>query len=321
MSPDALQINESHWLLAMLHDIDVGLVVLDRDYNIQIWNGFMENHSGLLPSEVKNKNILSLFPEIPQNWFKRKAESVFLLKNKAFTIWEQRPYVFKFKNYRPITGTANFMYQNSTFIPLFSINGEVNQLCLIIYDVTDNAVYKSELELANKELSILNQTDYLTLLFNRNHWASCLLAEFKRWSRSYNVSCLVMIDIDHLKKINDRYGYLVGDEVIRHLSGIIRDYARKTDVSGRYTGEEFAMLLPDTSLKNSNNFAERIRKSVEQSIVKYNDIKVKYTVSLGVAEISNDIKNHEQWIELAEKALYQAKEDGGNRITLQSTLE
>jgi len=103
--------------MEMLHTIDVGLVVLDRQYKIQIWNGFMENHSGLLPREVKDKELFSLFDEIPQDWFKRKAESVFMLKNKAFTIWEQRPYLFKFQNYRPITGSAEYMYQNTTFIP------------------------------------------------------------------------------------------------------------------------------------------------------------------------------------------------------------
>ena len=154
MSLETEQINELHWLMEMLHTIDVGLVVLDREYNIQIWNGFMENHSGLLPREVKGKNLFSLFEEIPQEWFVRKSESVFMLKNKAFTIWEQRPYLFKFQNYRPITGTADYMYQNTTFIPLISASGEVTHLCLIVYDVTDNAVHKKDLEKANEELEI-----------------------------------------------------------------------------------------------------------------------------------------------------------------------
>ena len=111
---------------------------------------------------------------------------------------------------------------------------------------------------------------------------------------------------------------MVGDEVIRHISGIIRHHARETDIAGRYGGEEFTVLLPDTSLKNSYVFAERIRKSVEEAVVKYNDIDVKYTVSLGVAEISSDIKSYQQWIELADKALYHSKENGRNRITLES---
>jgi transcriptional regulator with PAS, ATPase and Fis domain len=214
MSLEKEQINELHWLMEMLHTIDVGLVVLDRQYSIQIWNGFMENHSGLLPREVKGKRLFDLFDEIPEQWFKRKAESVFLLKNKAFTIWEQRSYLFKFQNYRPITGSADFMYQNTTFIPLISATGEVTHLCLIVYDVTDNAVHKQDLEQANSELAVLSQTDGLTNLFNRMHWEQCLKAEYKRWTRSNHASCLVMLDIDHFKQVNDNYGHMVGDEVI-----------------------------------------------------------------------------------------------------------
>ena len=257
-----------------------------------------------------------MFEEIPQEWFKRKAESVFLLKNKAFTIWEQRPYLFKFSNYRPITGTADYMYQNTSFIPLISATGEVTHLCLIVYDVTDNAVHKQDLEQANLELAILSQTDGLTKLFNRTHWEFCLQAEYKRWTRSHHASCLVMMDLDHFKKVNDTYGHMVGDEVLRHFSGLIRHHVRETDISGRYGGEEFAILLADTTLENAKIFAERVRKEVEDSVVKYNDIDVKYTVSMGIAEIEPSISTYEAWIEVADNALYQSKENGRNQITL-----
>ena len=316
MSLDTEQIKELHWLMEMLHTIDVGLVVLDRQYNIQIWNGFMENHSGLLPREVKGKSLFEMFNEIPKEWFVRKSESVFMLKNKAFTIWEQRPYLFKFQNYRPITGTADFMYQNTTFIPLISSTGDVTHLCLIVYDVTDNAVHKKDLERANSELAILSQTDGLTKLFNRTHWENCLQAEYKRWTRSQNSSCLVMLDIDHFKNVNDQYGHLVGDEVIRHISGLIQHHVRETDVSGRYGGEEFAILLADTTIENAHVFAERLRFEVEKSVVQYNDIDLKYTISLGIAEIDESIKNYEAWIECADSALYKSKETGRNKVSL-----
>jgi diguanylate cyclase (GGDEF)-like protein len=315
MSLETDQIHELHWLMEMLHNIDVGLVVLDRQYSVQIWNGFMENHSGLLPREVKGKVLFEMFPEIPKEWFVRKSESVFMLKNKAFTIWEQRPYLFKFQNYRPITGTADFMYQNTTFIPLMSSTGDVTHLCLIVYDVTDNATRKKDLEKANSELSILSQTDGLTQLFNRMHWENCLKSEFKRWVRSQNPSCLVMLDIDHFKNVNDTYGHMVGDEVIRHISGLIRHHVRETDVSGRYGGEEFAVLLADTTLDNAHVFAERLRSEIEDSVVTYNDIDLKYTVSLGIAEIDSSIKNFQAWIECADAALYKSKETGRNKIS------
>lgn len=316
MSLETSQLNELHWLMEMLHNIDVGLVVLDKNYHVQIFNGFMENHSGMLAGEAKDKSLFDLFPEVPQDWFERKAESAFLLKNKAFTIWEQRPYLFKFESYRPVTGSAEFMYQNTTFIPLRSSRGEVTHLCLIVYDVTDNAVHKLSLEKANDELGVLSQTDGLTKLFNRIHWESCLQAEYKRWTRSHHSSSLVMLDIDHFKNVNDTYGHMVGDEVIRHLSSLIRKHVRETDISGRYGGEEFVILLPDTPLKNAYVFAERLRKEVNNAVVKYNDIDLKYTISLGIAEVEPCIKNYEAWIECADAALYQAKETGRNKISL-----
>ncbi len=316
MSLETSQLNELHWLMEMLHNIDVGLVVLDKEYKVQIFNGFMENHSGYLPREVKGKLLFELFDEIPQDWFVRKAESVFLLKNKAFTIWEQRPFLFKFNSYRPVTGSSDFMYQNTTFIPLMSSTGEVSHLCLLVYDVTDNAVHKLSLEKANAELAILSQTDGLTQLYNREHWENCLQAEYKRWTRSQHSSSLVMLDIDHFKKVNDTYGHVVGDEVIRHLSSIIKYHARETDISGRYGGEEFVILLADTPLKNAYVFAERLRREVEASICKYNDIDLKYTISIGIAEIEDTIKSYEAWLECTDAALYHAKNNGRNKISM-----
>jgi len=316
MSVQTDQLNELHWLMEMLHTIDVGLVVLDRDYSIQIWNGFMENHSGLLPREVKDKILFELFDEIPEDWFRRKAESVFLLKNKAFTIWEQRPYVFKFNNYRPITGTADFMYQNTTFIPLMSATGEVSHLCLLVYDVTDNAIHKKELEKLNADLAVLSQTDGLTELYNRRHWQQCIEAEFKRYTRSQHSSSLVMLDIDHFKAVNDSYGHLVGDDVIRHLAKLVHEQVRETDITGRYGGEEFVILLADTHLNDAVIFAERLRKTVENSVVIYNDIEIKYTISLGVAEVEPAFTTVSQWLEHVDNALYESKENGRNRVTV-----
>ena len=316
MSINAENLHEMHWMMEMLHTIDVGLVVLDRDYSIQIWNGFMENHSGLKPAEVKDKSLFSLFSEIDEDWFRQKAESVFLLKNKAFTIWEQRSYVFKFQNYRPITGSAKHMYQNTTFIPLLAANGQVSHLCLLVYDVTDNAVNKQTLEKANEHLAMLSQTDGLTQLFNRAHWEKSLQAEYKRWQRSHHASTLVLLDIDHFKKVNDNYGHIVGDEAIKHLARLIAMHVRETDICGRYGGEEFAILLADTDTENAKIFSERLRQKVENSIVKYNDIELSYTISIGIAEISPTYTSHSLWIEAADSALYQSKENGRNQVSI-----
>ena len=316
MSVQTEELKELHWMMEMLHNIEVGLVVLDRNYTIQIWNGFMENHSGLLPRDVKGKSVFGLFDEIPEEWFRRKAESVFLLKNKAFTIWEQRPYVFKFDNYRPITGSAEFMYQNTTFIPLMSSTGGVSHLCLLVYDVTDNATHKIELEQANADLAVLSQVDGLTQLFNRNHWQQCIEIEFKRYIRHKLTSTLVMLDIDKFKVVNDNYGHTVGDDVIKHLAQVIREQVRETDIAGRYGGEEFVVLLSGTHAKDALIFTERLRKTVESSVYIHNDIEIKYTISIGVAEVLETYNSVSQWLENVDKALYESKNNGRNRVTL-----
>jgi PAS domain-containing protein len=120
----------------------VGLVIIDLEMNIKVWNGFMENHSGLLAHDVTNKKLYELFDEISEQWLKQKINTVCLLKNKTFTTWQQRPYLLKFKSYRPITGSATYMYQNITFLPLSDLTGNITQICLTIYDVTDVATSK-----------------------------------------------------------------------------------------------------------------------------------------------------------------------------------
>ncbi len=147
MTDDALdELKASHWMADMLQSVDVGIVVLDRQYKVQIWNGFMESHSGLLPIEVRDKRLFDLFPHIGEDWFAQKAKPVFELKTRAFMTWEQRPYLFKFPNYRPITGSEPFMYQNITLSPLTSTTGKVDFISMMIYDMTDIASGKKQLE-------------------------------------------------------------------------------------------------------------------------------------------------------------------------------
>jgi diguanylate cyclase (GGDEF)-like protein len=311
-----LDFKEFHWMMDMLQTIDVGLVVLTRDYKVEIWNSFMENHSGIDPGDAKGEVLFDLFDEVPRDWFCHKIDSVFLLGSRSFTTWEQRPYVFRFKNYRPITGTAEFMYQNLTMIPLESINGQVDHVCILVYDVTDAATSKDALEAANKKLEILSQTDRLTGLFNRGHWEDCLEKEYKRCTRSKNTSSLIMFDIDHFKKVNDTYGHQAGDEVIRVTSQALRDTLRETDIAGRYGGEEFGVLLVDTNAQDAFTFAERLREKIAAITVRYESLEIRYTISIGVAEISSDLNAHTEWLEHSDVALYHCKRNGRNCSTV-----
>lgn len=315
MSVD-FELNEIHWMMDMFNTIDVGLVVLDRKYNICVWNGFMEAHSGLLPSAVKGKDVFDAFPGIDETWFRSKAESVFVLKTRSFTIWEQHPYIFKFKNYRPITGKADYMYQNGTLIPLTNTTGEVSHLCVIIYDVTDEAVNKLELEQANAKLEELSRVDRLTNLYNRGFWEESFSKEFKRQQRSQVKSCLLMFDIDHFKKINDLFGHQGGDAALCFVSQTLKKVLRESDVAGRYGGEEFAVTLVDTDLDGAKVFAERLRKTIEDAVIHYEESEITLTISIGIAQFDGKYTKYEQWIEDADKALYRSKEAGRNTINV-----
>jgi diguanylate cyclase (GGDEF)-like protein len=309
-------LKEIHWLMDMLQNIDVGLVVLDRDYNIQVWNSFMENHSGMTTGRVINQNIFELFTDVSEEWFRRKLETVFLLNNRGFTIWEQRPYLFRFKNYWPITSTSDFMYQNTTLIPLLSADGEVNHVGIIIYDVTSVATNSQRLQQANQQLEHLSRTDRLTQLFNRGYWEECLRQEYNRIRRTGVASSLVIFDIDHFKRINDSFGHQAGDDVIRMTAQKLMDTQRGTDISGRYGGEEFVIILIQTSEDGALYFAERLRKIIEALTIEYEENRINYTVSLGIAEFSNDLKSYSEWLERADRALYEAKNSGRNRTVI-----
>ncbi|GMQ88831.1 MAG: sensor domain-containing diguanylate cyclase [Gammaproteobacteria bacterium] len=308
--------SDMHWQLDMLQNIDVGLVVVDRDYTIKLWNGFMANHSGMSPTNVVGENLFKLFPDIPQDWFKRKAESVFLLKNRCFTHWEQRPFLFRFKTYRPITGAAEFMYQNVTLIPVSSSDREINQLSIVIYDVTDIAVGKQQLHEANEQLALLSRTDSLTQLNNRGYWEESVSQEFRRLQRTRTDASLVMFDIDHFKRINDSYGHPTGDEAIRSVARVLRETIRTTDVAGRYGGEEFGIVLVETDADGAMVLTERLRAAIEAMTVVYEDYKVQFTISIGFAQWDPELVSHEQWIDCADQALYEAKDSGRNQVAL-----
>jgi len=312
---DPFDLNEFHWLLAIVQSIDVGVVVLDRDCRIQVWNTFMENRSARLPSEVHQQSLFSLFPEIDEMWFRHKVQNVLTLGTPAFTIWEQRPYLMRFKNYQPITGQEEFMFQNTTLLPLQGINGRTENSCLIIYDVTSVAVNKHQLQTANLQLQQLSRTDRLTGLHNRGYWEECLAHEFARHRRYHSMAALVMFDIDHFKSINDTYGHQAGDKVIQAVAEVMREQVRDTDYAGRYGGEEFVILLPDVDSRAAGLLAERLRLGIESLQVSYEGQKIPFTISLGVADLSQPAEQHQQLIERADQAMYVSKANGRNQIS------
>lgn len=308
--------NEFHWLMDMLESVEVGLVVLDLDFHVQAWNGFMEHHSGITASQIRGKVLFDVFPDIPEAWLTRKVDAVAMLNTRAFTSWEQRPYLFKFRNTRPITGTEEYMFQNLTISPITAPNGEVGKVCLLVYDVTEFASSKRALERANEQLAKLSMTDRLTGLLNRGTWENLVDAEYERFRRYGQATSLVMFDIDHFKPVNDTYGHLAGDEVIRHTADVTRNNIRQSDSAGRYGGEEFGIILPETDAESARVICERIREAIENSTVSTTAGDIRYTVSMGIAQLTETPENYMQWMQKADEALYKAKESGRNKVVV-----
>ncbi|TCK08432.1 sensor domain-containing diguanylate cyclase [Marinobacterium mangrovicola] len=313
---NASAIDKFHWHTELLQNLDVGLVVLDRDYRVQLWNRFMVNHSGMDESGVLTQSIFSLFAELPEKWLKGKMQSVFMLRNRSFITWQERTCLFNFKPDRPFTGKTKQMYQNVTLIPLTNPEGTVTHIGIIIYDMTDAAISHQRLAKANEELQSLSRTDRLTGLNNRGYWEECLEREYNRFLRSGQPSCLIMLDIDHFKKINDTYGHPAGDKAIRALSSLIQNHIRSTDIAGRYGGEEFAILLPDTADYQAEVLAERLRLAVQALEIVYREQSFVFTISLGIAQASADDSDHDHWLRRADQALYQSKLQGRDQTTL-----
>lgn len=318
--PKSKKVLEStHWLTGILSSLEMGIVIVDKDFTVEVWNQFMENHSQIDTTDIVGNCLFGLFPEIQENWFKRKCNPVFALATPVFLIWEQRDYLFKFDTSRPVTSNADYMYQNITIMPLLNDQGKAEKLCILIYDATDQAINKLRVEGLNAQLQTISRVDGLTGLYNRRYWQERFEHEFKLSIRNKSCVTLIMLDIDHFKAVNDTYGHQTGDEVIRNIADIIRQATRGTDIAGRYGGEEFVILLPDTSCENAITVAERIRKAVMGTLIKYEHHELKYTCSLGVADLHGAYTKSQEWVEAADQALYAAKEGGRNKVVIANT--
>jgi len=296
----------------IVDNMSVGVFVVDPQFKVIRWNRFMQNRSGRSPADVLDRNLFEVFPELPRAWLSKKFESVFLLKNSAFTSWQNRPYLFQFQHDRPITGGIDYMHQDCTFMPLIE-NGEVTAVCVILFDVTQAAMISYEREAALAALSESSRRDGLTGVFNRHHLEVRLSEAFTQWTRSGSDFSLLMIDLDHFKQINDEFGHLVGDAVLRMSASRIGELLPPTAIFGRYGGEEFAVVLPSTLLDEAMEIGQQICQAVTREPVQCGDSQVKISVSVGVAQTTSAIKQYEMLIKQADGALYLAKSRGRNR--------
>jgi diguanylate cyclase (GGDEF)-like protein len=173
----------------------------------------------------------------------------------------------------------------------------------------------NELDLARETLDELTRTDHLTGLFNRRHLEMEAPKMIALSERENSSTAVLMVDIDHFKNVNDTKGHEAGDAALLHLAMIIHKAVRSYDLVVRYGGEEFLMLLPMTATQEAMEVAERVRCTIQDSPLVFNNEKLSVTVSIGIY-VADRIDDIQDAISRADEALYKAKNSGRNRVCL-----
>ncbi len=283
-------------LLKDRHDLDNYRKILDEDVIVSKTNlsgkityvskAFCKI-SGYTKEELIGKHHkIVRHPDMPNSIFKEIWETI-----KSNNIWHG-----EIKNKRK---DNTHYWVNTTISPWFNSDGEKIGYIAVRQDISDKKIVE--------ELSV---RDHLTKLYNRIKLDEEFSKEISRAQRFQHPLSVIILDIDHFKDVNDTYGHLVGDSVLVELAKILENNIRSTDILGRWGGEEFVIICPETDSTGAENLAEKIRENIEKH--SFSTVGNK-TASFGVSQfISKD--NEQQMIARADKALYDAKENGRNRV-------
>ncbi|MES9869848.1 MAG: diguanylate cyclase [Sedimenticola sp.] len=257
----------------------------------------VEQILGYTPDEVVGRTPFELMP-------KEEGEKL----ASAFEQWKHSA--------MPITALVNTtlhkdgttVYMETSGVPFFDAHGQV-----IGYRGIDRDI--SERKRMEDKLRHMATHDTLTKLFNRQAFLHRIEAEVYRAERYHNPLALMLLDIDHFKNVNDNFGHGVGDEVLSRFASILDRSMRKTDFVARYGGEEFTAILPETSIREAREMADRLRRQLFESPFQVNDSEeIHLSASIGIATYPRHADNWEALIEAADAAMYAAKRAGRNRV-------
>ena len=294
-----------------------GLLIVNRDSEIVFANAAFSRTLGINASELAGKNCSTLEWELngtdtlPWQPLFNGGEIASNASIKLNTGYDQ---VSTFTvNATPITARAD----------------EIRGALITFNDITEVEIkntelrntlaklekVKQEMTRQNEELEYLATRDPLTGSLNRRSFFSGFETIFEQANLNKNELACFMTDIDHFKAVNDNHGHSVGDEVIKYLANILAEHARPNDLVARFGGEEFCVVMPETSADAAMKIAEQVREAIEKGENANFIDKCKITASFGVATIRSGSKRPNDLVEQADKALYHSKENGRNRVT------
>ena len=301
--------------LRVLNLIDCGVIVLDREGCILVWNGWLVPRSGRGAARVQGHALIDVFPDLRGS----RVEAAILAALLEGTTTEHVPPSSNRSPF-PLREPGSFdgaLIDQAIAVTPFDEEGQ--RYCMIeIRDVSGVAVRERRLLEHAESLRARSYIDGLTGIANRRHFDVALDRELRRALRGDGTLALLLVDIDSFKAYNDHFGHQQGDScltlVAQELAGMLK---RPADLAARYGGEEFAAVLPDTTLEQARVLADRIRAHIaglglEQAPSAHHP---KVTLSIGVAAFDRErLKEPEALIEAADKALYAAKRGGRNRV-------
>lgn len=209
-------------------------------------------------------------------------------------------------------GSTNGTYVNDELVDEYILrDGDLIKVGRCIFKfLTGNNIESAY----HEEIYRLTTVDGLTQIFNKRYFMETLEREMGRAQRYRRDLSLIMFDIDHFKRINDTYGHLAGDYVLKHLALVLRGRIRREDILARYGGEEFSIILPEIDNYNSMQTGEKIRAIVERASFRFEDTDIPVTISVGVASLHPEMQDPDTFIRAADEFLYQAKNSGRNRV-------
>lgn len=250
---------------------------------------------------------------------KTDVELIIIKRDKFYILMDKIPQI---KNNITKGVSAKLRQSDQIFTVLLEkyrqINEQKKQLEVLNKQIED---YSKELQGKNQKLFQLAITDKLTNIYNRAYVMDHFNREFLKSKRhKIDLSC-IMMDIDDFKSYNDSYGHMVGDFILKSSTEIIKKILREEDIFGRYGGEEFLIVLPNTKIKDTVKIAETIRKTIEKTEYDSGSITFNITMSFGISDITSEIpQSVEIMLDNADKALYSAKERGKNKVVAYSEI-
>lgn len=302
----------------ILNHLSIGAAVIDRSLRIVFWNRWLAEHSMLGQEEVIGRPIHEVFPGLIKKGFVKKAREVFHLGEPSFFNKRLHQNIFPFFSGRSyIEKQLTPMEQTVILSPLLDSDGNTNEVLISVFDISDWISYQNELLRTQTELQRLSQTDDLTQVPNRRSVMDRLTEEFLVHKRKKRPLSLALLDIDYFKKINDSFGHHTGDMILREMAQLVSGMLRDYDAMGRYGGEEFVIVLPETNGGQALKVADRLREGIERHEFLVNDRTHRITVSLGIAcKSAEGNPTIEEMFKEADRCLYLAKASGRNRTEI-----